>query len=75
MKQPHQIMKRRIAMGIWVDMNDAVHISVPELLQHFEMTDTPENRRVVTEVAKKAIREITSECKMDAVIIERAQDV
>jgi hypothetical protein len=31
-------MKRRIAPGIWEDLDGAIHYSAPELMELFEMT-------------------------------------
>lgn len=60
-------LKTRVAPGIWIDQDDGLHFSEPELLAHFEMTETPENREEVRELVNKIIRQ-----KMpDTIIVQR----
>lgn len=61
------IMKKRIAPGIWEDMDGNVHFSLPELLAFFELEDTPENRRIATENIRETIRKQNPDCT----IVER----
>lgn len=41
-------LKERLGPGVWVDGNDHLHFSIPELLAFFKWPDTPENRARVT---------------------------
>jgi hypothetical protein len=45
----------RIAPGIWVDRKGHVHVSVPELLEFFDIEDTPENRAEVTVIVEESL--------------------
>ncbi len=56
-KLPRNQMRRRLAPGIWEDMEGNVHWSVTELLEFIEMEDTPANRTAVTEILNKIVRE------------------
>lgn len=47
---------RRIAPGLWLDARGAAHWSVPELLEYFELPDTPANRARVTEMLEELAR-------------------
>lgn len=50
-------IKKRIAPGIWKDQTGTVHFSIPDLLHHVSLEDTPENREeakaMFVEVMKK----------------------
>lgn len=50
-------LKRQIAPGIWEDQTGKVHFSIPDLLDHVGLEDTPENRKeagqMLVEVMKK----------------------
>lgn len=50
-------LKKRIAPGIWLDQDDHPHFSIPELLEHVGLEDTPGNReeakRMFLELMKK----------------------
>lgn len=46
---------RRLGPGIWVDRNENVHFSIPELLTWFGWEDTPIHREVVTAVVHTAV--------------------
>lgn len=45
--------------GVWIDRHGGLHFSLPELLAHFEIEDTPENRERMT----RTIREQMSGCR------------
>lgn len=60
-------LKKRIAPGIWEDMDGNLHYSLPELLALFELEDTPDNRRIATE----NIRDVVSKANPAATIVER----
>jgi hypothetical protein len=47
-----QRFAKRIAAGIWVDRGGGLHISIPELLEHFQCPDTPANRRYMETTVK-----------------------
>lgn len=57
-------MKRRIAFGIWEDMNGDIHWSITELLELFQIEDTPENRARVEETIRDGIRKQRPEVKI-----------
>jgi len=40
---------RHVAPGVWIDKAGDPHINVPELLEFFEIEDTPENRKRATD--------------------------
>lgn len=48
---------RRLAAGVWEDTDGAVHFSVPELLAHLKVADTPENRTMLNDTICKLLRE------------------
>lgn len=53
MKSPgRNQMAKRIAPGIWEDVDGHVHFSIPELLQLVDLPDTPENQARVLAMAK-----------------------
>lgn len=60
-------LRKRHAPGIWEDRDGNVHFSLPELLELFELEDTPENRRIATENIRAMIRKQNP----DATIVER----
>ncbi len=43
--------------GVWEDRAGALHVSVPELLAHFNIADTPANRDAVTRMMTEPRRE------------------
>ena len=53
--------------GIWVDRHEALHISVPELLEHFHWPDDDQHRALVLQV----VREVFSKQAPHAEIIEQ----
>lgn len=67
MTHPRNLMKRRIAPGIWEDMEGNIHWSLTELLELADLPDTPENRAIVTAMLKEQMQEINP----DMTIIER----
>ena len=48
---------RRIAPGIWLDVDGDLHYSVPELLALVDLEDTPANREQVVRTITESIRE------------------
>lgn len=52
--------------GVWVDRHGMMHFSVPEILQHFGLPDTPEQR----EHATRELGDLLAEFAPDAQIIE-----
>ncbi|HEV8542769.1 MAG TPA: hypothetical protein VGR78_10295 [Verrucomicrobiae bacterium] len=50
-------MKRRLAPGIWEDMDGALHISAPEILSYFGVENTEENRVEAVKMFEQIIRE------------------
>jgi hypothetical protein len=46
---------RRVAPGIWIDRDNAVHFSVPELMAMVDLDDTPENRAAVAESVRRSL--------------------
>lgn len=49
-------LKQRIAPGFWIDGDDNAHVSVAELLEFFEVEDTPENRIEVQRIAVACLK-------------------
>lgn len=60
-------LRRRIAPGILVDADDMPHFSIPELLDLVQLEDTPDNRKRVSDMLKRLIKENNPEAE----IIER----
>lgn len=58
----------RVAPGIWLDAEGCIHVNVPELMQIFDVEDTPENRRAVEAVA------ISSLEGMGSVIVQEVDE-
>lgn len=48
-------LKQRIAPGVWVDRNEALHFSIPELLTAFHLPNTKENRNMMADEIKKIV--------------------
>lgn len=44
---------KRIAPGLWIDDQDTLHISVPEILDAFGWPDNAHNREMVAEAARE----------------------
>lgn len=57
-------LKKRIAPGIWEDKNDKTHFSIPELLQHVGLDDTPENREEAKRMLVELFKELNPNCKL-----------
>lgn len=57
----------RLGPGVWVDRDGGIHFSVPELLAHVDVEDTPENRRLI----EAQIRDVILGANPDAVIVEQ----
>jgi hypothetical protein len=50
--------QRNVGPGLYLDEQNRLHLDVPELLQHFNVADTPENRDTVSEAAVEVFRQI-----------------
>ena len=48
---------KKIAPGVYEDAGGAVHFSVPELLAHLHIPDTPENREQFQEEMNDFLKE------------------
>lgn len=50
-------LKKYHGPGVWEDQGGAIHFSIPDLLKHYELEDTPENhaiaRQMLVELMKK----------------------
>jgi hypothetical protein len=46
------VCKRIIAPGIWEDADENMHISIPDLLQAFDLEDTPTNRALAEQLIR-----------------------
>ena len=55
-KLPRNQMKRRIAVGIWEDMEGHIHWSLTELLAMVDLPNSPANRERVTGLLEQVIR-------------------
>jgi hypothetical protein len=62
-------MKRRIAPGIWEDMEGGIHWSIPELLAMVGLPNTPENEQHVRAMMVELVRKHAPE----QIIIHRAK--
>lgn len=60
-------LKRRIAVGVWEDMDGNLHLSEDELLDMVDLPKTPENR----DELRKLIRMIVSKEVPTATLVER----
>jgi hypothetical protein len=49
-------LKQRLGPGIWIDQNDNLHFSIPELLALVDLPDTPENRAAVHDMLVGTMR-------------------
>ena len=68
-KLPRNQMRRRIAPGIWEDMEGNPHISVTELLDMVGLPNTPEN----CAAAMKSLNEIVRQQNPNATLINRGK--
>lgn len=57
----------RLDEGAWVDTDGNLHFSVPDILAHFGVEDTPENRQVMM----MQLQDILSKECPHAKIVER----
>jgi hypothetical protein len=57
---------QRLGPGVWLDRQGYVHFSVPEILKHLGLPDTPEHRDLVNRTAAEMIATLAP----DAVIVE-----
>ena len=56
----------RLAPGVWLDREGYVHFSVPEILAHLGLPDTPDTRALVNRMAAETIAKVAPE----SVIVE-----
>lgn len=56
-----QTFREWFVPGIWVDTENNSHMDVPMLLAMFELPDTPQDRKRVTEMALKMVTIATDE--------------
>lgn len=61
---------RRLGPGVWVDVDNGLHFSVPELLAVLRVRDTPENRDVLMVI----IRDLLAEWYPDVNAIEQIEE-
>lgn len=47
----------RVAPGIWLDADGDPHVSIPELLAHFDLEDTPTNREEVAAIVAEVMHQ------------------
>lgn len=52
---PHNTPKEYLAPGAWVDQDNALHFSLPDILEFLGVEDTEENRALLTEQIKKEL--------------------
>jgi hypothetical protein len=50
-------LKRRLGPGAWIDENDDLHFSIPELLEAFGEPDTPETRAEMQRICRQVLAE------------------
>jgi len=50
--------EKQVGPGLYLDEGNNLHLDVPELLQHFNVADTPENRETVSQAALDVFRRI-----------------
>jgi hypothetical protein len=62
---PETQLGERIGPGLWIDKAGHPHFSIPEILQHEGLPDTPANRRIVEEALRELIEQATpgAECR------------
>lgn len=44
-------LKKRLSPGIWIDKNGQGHLNIDEMLEHIGLENTPENHRLVRQMA------------------------
>jgi hypothetical protein len=57
-------LRRQLAPGIWEDTEGALHLSIPEILQHFGLEDTQQNRDRMMDLAKELLAEQLPKAKI-----------
>jgi hypothetical protein len=65
-----QRFKERIKRGMWLDMDDNVHFSLPEICAELDLEVTKENMATVRAIVAEMIRDYG---KPDAQIIHQAR--
>lgn len=50
------IIKHRVAFGIWVDLANGLHINVPDICDHLDLAQTKENHDLIAKMAEDLIR-------------------
>lgn len=63
MLTPEEVRKSKvgalvIAPGIWIDRHQGVHFSIPDILQHLGLPDTPEDRLLATRAIDDMLAEV-----------------
>ena len=53
----NQQPKKLLAPGIWLDQDDYIHFSLPELCQHFAVEYTEENAAILEQELRKILAE------------------
>lgn len=66
-QRPENQLGERIAPGFWIDKNGNPHISLIELMDAFELEDTPQNREQV----QMMIQEMLAEHQPNAKVMHR----
>lgn len=54
----------RLAAGFWTDAEGYLHVSVPELLAHFDLEDTPANRDEMERLILEQFRAVAPDAKI-----------
>jgi hypothetical protein len=51
----NQEFKKRLGPGVWVDQDDNMHFSLPELCQYFDLEPTAANQKKIRAVVAEMI--------------------
>ena len=69
MKLPRNQCKQILAPGMWLDMDDQLHFSIPDILKHLGLPNTPEH----FDALQTALLEMVRQQKRDATLIIRTK--
>jgi hypothetical protein len=58
MNEGRNILKRYHAPGLWEDIDGNIHWSLPDVLKHIGVEDTPENRKEAMAAIQELVRNI-----------------